>query len=245
MRVWKQTVKLAFFGLLVVVLTPAITFAAQSSSNSYQVNEVFFGSGGELNACSGSYCSKQSAGETAVGNTASTNFQAQGGFNTNREPYIEFTVGTTNVDLGTMTPTTTKTTTATFSVKSYLSNGYTVTSTSDTPKNNTYHMAAITIPSASQVGTEQFGINLVANTLPTTFGADPTQGPDTSFGFGQVAVDYSSPNIYKYVKDDTIALSTASSSYTNYTISYLFNISNVTPGGTYSLEHDLVATATY
>jgi hypothetical protein len=61
-------------------------FAQQSSSSSYQVNEVFFGTGGELNACSGSYCSKQSAGELTVGNTKGTAFQAQAGFNTDRIP---------------------------------------------------------------------------------------------------------------------------------------------------------------
>jgi hypothetical protein len=106
-------------------------------------------------------------------------------------------------------------------------------------------MQALTIPTASSVGTEQFGINLVANTSPTSFGADPQYIPDNTFSFGQVSADYSSPNLYKYVKGDTVAQSTSSSSDTTFTVSYIFNISNVTPGGTYSMNHVLVATATY
>jgi hypothetical protein len=242
---WKQTVKRAVLCLVVLLTLPAVVSAAQSSSSNFQVNEVFFGSGGELHACSTNYCSKQSAGETAVGNTASANYQAQAGFNTNREPYIEFTVSNTNVDLGTLTPTITQTATATFTVKAYLAHGYSVVNASDPPTNDSYTMQTLTTPTASSVGTEQFGINLVANTSPTSFGADPQYIPDNTFSFGQVAADYSSPNLYKYIKGDTVALSTASSSATTYTVSYIFNISNVTPGGRYNMNHILVATGTY
>lgn len=245
MSIWKQTLRLGLLGVLGLIGLPASAFAAQSSSSNFQVNEVFFGSGGELNACSTSYCSKQAAGEAVVGNTSSANFQAQGGFNTNRGPYIEFTVGTTNVDLGALTPTATKVTTATFSVKTYLAHGYVVTNASGPPTNSSYTMKTPAIPTASQVGSEQFGINLVANTTPVSFGSNPTQGPDSTFGFGQVAAAYSSANLYKYATGDVIAQSYQSSSYTNYTISYIFNISNVTPGGSYLLQHDLVATSTF
>jgi hypothetical protein len=245
MGAWKQTLKRAALCLLMLLAAPVVASAAQSSSSNYQVNEVFFGSGGELHACSTNYCSKQSAGETAVGNTSSPNYQAQAGFNTNREPYIEFTVSNTTVNLGTLTPTTTRTANATFTVKAYLSHGYSVINASDPPQNDSYTMQALTTPTASSVGTEQFGINLVANTSPTTFGADPQYIPDNTFSYGQVSADYSSPNLYKYVKGDTVAQSVSSSSDTTFTISYIFNISNVTPGGAYSMNHVLVATATY
>lgn len=234
--------------LLGLLITPAIVSAAQASSNNYQLNEVFFGSGGELNACSASYCSKQSAGETAVGQTCSngaTGYCAQAGFNTDRTPYIEFTTSNTSVDLGTLTANTTKTANATFSVKAYLSHGYSVINASDPPSNNSYTMQTLIIPAPSAAGVEQFGMNLVANTNPVTFGADPSHNPDNTFSFGQVAADYSASDNYKYVKGDTAAFSTASSSATTYTASYIFNVSNVTPGGAYVMRHVLVATATY
>lgn len=243
---WKQTIRYTILVVLALLAMPAIALAAQSSSTDYQVNEVFFGAGGESNACSSNYCSKQSAGETTVGNTASSSYQAQGGFNTDRQPYIQFIVNNTNVDLGTLTPTSTKTATASFSVKAYLSHGYSVINASNPPTNGDYTMHAITVPAGSAVGTEQFGINLVANTNPAVPGsADPSYAPDATFSFGQVSPDYSQSNIYKYVKGDAVAYSTASSSDTKFTISYLFNISNVTPGGSYIVRHVLVATATY
>ena len=49
---WKQRLKLMLVGTLIALLVPAVAFAGgQSSSSNYQVNEVFFGSGGELSAC--------------------------------------------------------------------------------------------------------------------------------------------------------------------------------------------------
>lgn len=246
---WKQTTKYLAALILItvsVLVLPASVLAAQSSSSNYQVNEVFFGSGGELNACSTAYCSKQSAGDLAVGKTSSNSYKAQAGFNTDRTPYIEFTVSNTNVNLGTLNATSTKTATATFSVKAYLAHGYDVVNASDPPTNNSYTMQALAIPTASSVGSEQFGINLVANTIPSIPGsADPTYSPDNTFSFGQVAADYSSTNLFKYAKNDTVAFSTASTSFTTYTVSYLFNVSQVTPGGTYTLQHVLVATGTY
>jgi hypothetical protein len=232
---------------LVVSFSP-LAYAQQSSSAHYQVNEVYFGTGGELNACSSSYCSKQSAGEMGVGNTASTNYQAQGGFNTDRTPYIQFIVTGGTTDLGVLTTASAKTATGTFSVKTYLAGGYVVQTASDPPTSSlpTHPtIAGLTTPTASSPGTEQFGINLVANTSPTTYGSNPIQVPSSSFSYGQVSSGYNTANLFKYVKGDTVAFSTRSSGETDYTISYLFNISNVTDAGAYEFDHVLVATSTY
>lgn len=243
---WKQILKQIILGTLLVLLAPSVAFAGgQSSSTNYQVNEVFFGSGGALNACSSNYCSKQAAGEVAVGNTASPNFQAQGGFNTDRTPYIQVNVNNTSINLGTLTPTTTATATATFTVKSYLSDGYVVVNASPPPSNNGYTMHTPSTPTASATGTEQFGINLRANTSPIAFGQDLQNLPDNTFADGQYGTNYGTANVYMYNQGDTLAYSTKSSSYSKYTISYIFNISHITPGGTYTFNHVLVATGTY
>lgn len=234
-------------GLLVILCAPAV-FAAQSSSSNYQVDEVFFGSGGELNACSASYCAKQSAGEIAAGNLAGTAFQAQAGFNTSREPYLAFSVAGGPTDLGYLSIAGTSTTSATFAVKTYLSSGYVVQLASDPPTNTGSGgqiLNALSAPTASSVGDEQFGINLVGNTEPIAFGAPPVQVPDNTFSFGSVASGYGTPNQYKYVKGDTIASSTRSSGQTNYTISFIYNISQLTPDGLYEYDGVLVATSTF
>jgi hypothetical protein len=249
MRAWKQTTKRIIVLLAILLALPVMAHAAQSASTDYQVNEVFFGAGGELNACSTNYCSKQAAGETAVGNTQSPGYQSQAGFNTDRSAYIQFTVSNTNIDLGTLSPDATATATASFSVKAYLAHGYSVVNASPPPTNESHQLTPIgPAPAISQVGTEQFGINLAANTTPTTFGVNPVQVPDSSFGYGFASINYDTPNNYMYAEgasQGTVAESLSSTSETDYTISYIFNISHVTPGGTYSFHHVLVATATY
>ena len=223
----------------------AATTAPQSSSSQYQLNEVFFGSGGSLQDCSANYCAKTAAGEGAVGNTRSANYQAEAGFNTDRKPYIELNIINPNVDLGLLRSDSTKTANASFWVRTYQASGYSVKQYALGPTNGIHTLNRLSTPTASQVGTEQFGVNYVANTDPVTFGADPVQRPDASFSFGQVANGYNTANQYKYVNGDTVAYSTQNSGRTDYTVSYIFNVSNLTPGGAYLLAHVLVATATF
>lgn len=248
----------AIFAVLALVFsTPMLALAVcnpnqQSCSSSYGVSESFFGNGGELNSCSASYCTKQAAGETSVGNPASTNFQNHAGFNTNRNEYIEFKVNASSVDLGYLSVGSASTTQATFSVKAYLANGYVVKNASNPPSSggaSPHTLTNLTSPTASSPGTEQFGINLVNNTTgcgaPVNFGADPVQVPSSSFSFGVAASGYNNCGQFKYSKGDTVASSPKSSGETDYTVSYLYNISNITPSGLYTFNHVLVATATY
>jgi hypothetical protein len=238
--------RLITLAVALIIAMPALVFAGGlTSSTNYQLGEAVFASGGQLNSCSSNYCSKQAAGELAVGSTSSANYLAHAGFNTDRQPYIQINVSNTNTYLGTLTSSTTATTTASFSVETYLAHGYAVINASGPPTNGSYTMQTSTTPTTSNVGTEQFGMNLVANTSPASFGSNPVEEPDNTFSFGQVATAYDNPNQYLYNQGDEIAYSTSSTSFTTYTISYIFNISHVTPGGTYTFYHVLVATGTY
>lgn len=256
MRYVKQIVGKTFLAvaLLLVSLYPShLVYAVcangiQSCSTNYSTDQTFFGSGGELNSCSASYCSKQTAGEIGVGKTCSsggTGYCAYAGFNTTDVPFIEFVVTSANINLGVLSTGTTATANGTFSVRAWQSGGYTVVTASDPPKNNNYTLTGLSSPTASAAGTEQFGINLVANTSPTTFGAAPQQVPDSTFSFGLAEPGYNTANLYKYVKNDIIARANSSTSITTYTISYIFNIKPSTAGGTYTFNHILVATGTY
>lgn len=226
------------------------TTGQQSCSTSYGVGQAFFGSGGSLDStCSTSYCAKQSLGETGVGNTKSTNYQAQAGFNVNREPSLEFYVTSANVPLGVLTPSTTATGTASFMVESYLSSGYSIVSISQPPTNGSYTISALATPSSSVAGTEQFGMNLVSNTAtcgaPANFGANPVEVPSSAYSFGSAASGYNTCGKFEYIPNSTIATSTQSSGETDYEISYIMNISNLTPGGAFSMNDVLVAIPTF
>jgi hypothetical protein len=224
-----------------------VGYAAESSSNDWSVDRVFFGAGGELEACSGDYCAKQTAGEIAAGHTAGAVFRANAGFNVEREPYIAFSVAGGPVDLGYLSKTATAYAYGTFAVKTYLASGYVVQLAADPPTNvgnPTHQINPLATPTAPAVGVEQFGINLRDNSSPNV-GADPVQVPDNTFSFGTVAADYNTPNLFKYLKGDTIASSNESSGETDYTISFIYNIDELTAEGTYEFNAILVATSTY
>lgn len=239
-----------FAAVAVVVLLSMSgkVFAQQSSSANYSVDEVHFGPGGNVEQCSTSYCAKTSLGSLGVGETSSTNYDVQAGNNTNRDPFLEFIVTSSSADLGVLSTGSASTANTTFSVKTYLAGGYVLTTASDPPTStgsSPHTFTNLTSPTASSPGTEQFGMNLVANTSPTTFGANPVQIPSSTFSFGAAASGYNTANLFKYVKGDTVATSNKSSGETDYTASYIYNISNVTPSGQYTFNQILVATSTY
>lgn len=232
------------------VTTAACIQGQQSCSNTFGVGQVFFGNGGSLdNICSNSYCAKQSVGEIGVGNPSSNTYQAHAGFNVDREPYLEFKVTATNVDLGLLQTTSTATGTASFSVKDYLSSGYNIITASPSPAYGSHNLASPSSPLASAVGTEQFGINLVANTTacgaPANFGSNPIQVPSAAYSYGSAAPGYNTCGKFQYIPNSVIANSSQSSGETDFTISYIANISKVTPAGYYKMDQTLVATGTY
>jgi hypothetical protein len=93
-------------------------------------------------------------------------------------------------------------------------------------------------------GTEQFGFNLRDNTNPVV-GFDPD-------GAGLVAdltnSQYSTINQYSYDdtgSNQTLAAKTAPSAAARYTMSFVANISPITPAGTYKAHLIFVATGTF
>lgn len=237
---------LLLIGTAYILQIPIIA-SGQSSSPNYSIEESYIGPGGLLDANSDNYNIRASLGDTGIGNGTSASYELWAGYTTTDVEYIEMMVTGVSINLGVLTEGTTATTNGTFYVRNYISHGYVVTTMSDPPINTSYTMQAMGTRGASVAGTEQFGINLVANTAPATFGTDPVQNPDATpaFGFGYAVGDYNVTNEFKYAKGDIIARSDSSSGRTDYTISYIYNISDLTPGGVYFFAHDIVATATY
>ena len=234
--------------LLAGLISGPAAFAQYSSSN-YKVEEAFFGAGGELDPSSTNYKAQQSIGELGVGNSASTNYQAYSGFNTTDRPILELAVNGGTFNFGVLDTSVVSALTTTFTVRNYLASGYIVNLVGTPPKNNSggYALAGMSSPSASSPGTEQFGINLAANSLsgPGSFGAAPVQIPDGSFSFGAATGDYDTTNEFKYVEGNTIAQSTKSSGTTQYTLSMIANINTITPGGNYGTSLFVITTPTF
>jgi hypothetical protein len=232
--------------LLFLHALPALASCPQkSSSSNYYVSECEFGIGGDPAQTGGAYNANASVGGLGVGGSSSTNYTSAAGYLTPSEEFLEMVVNAATIDLGTLSTATTATGTATFYVRAYTSSGYTVQTISGTPTNGAKSLDPMTSATTSNQGTEQFGINLVANSSPSTFGSDPAPQPNSGYAYGTAASGYDTDGIFKYNAGDTIATSPKGIGQTNFTISYIANISPITPGGVYSVDQVLVVVATY
>jgi len=225
---------LLFILSLMVALSLVATAAATQTSTSphYSVTETQIGSGSQEHQCSTTYCAKSSAGDTTVGSASSSSYSAQFGSNTTDVPLLEVIVDGGNQNLGVLDDTHTATAAASVKVRQYLMQGYAVELAGSPPKYANHALTSLSVPTASQPGKEQFGINLVANTTPG-IGTDPIKVPSNASALGYIASGYSNANLYKYVDQDIVAQDLTESGETHYTISMIVNISGVTPGGQY------------
>jgi hypothetical protein len=220
----------------------AIVHADTLQSSNYKFDESSIGSGGSIQSSSTNYQSIDALGSTAIGNSTSTNFQIEAGSKTTSEPTLSFAVNNGNTNFGSFTASSASTATATFSVADYTSYGYVVQLLGNPPTNGAHTLPAMTTTGPSLAGTEQFGVNLVANTLPVSVGANPNHG---QFGFGSATANYGTSNQYRYVSGESIVSAPKSSGITTYTISYIVNVASLTPGGQYSSAQVIICTGTY
>lgn len=230
---------------LVLFIAPAEATQTLQSPN-YQFDESSIGTGGLTQGSSTNFRIESATGDLAVGAAASSNYQVEAGSRTSPDPTLTFSVDNANANLGQFSASAASTATASFSIINYTSYGYVVQLVGEPPKYGSNEISAMTATAASQPGIEQFGVNLVANTSPTSFGANPDNGTTPNdFGFGEIAPNYATPNQFRYVSGETIASAPKSSGKTAYTLSYLVNVTALTPSGTYTSDQTLVVTGTY
>lgn len=225
-------------GVLLVMAAPSVHAL---SSPHYNFEEATLGAGDSVESSSSNYRARGGAGDPAAGPTASANYQADAGSNTPKDPSLSFSITSSTPSFGTFSSTTPATATAQFSVSNYTSYGYVVQMLGSPPTNGSHVLPALSSNTSSQTGTEQFGINIVANTSPLV-GANPDNG---AFGFGAAAPNYGTANQFRFVNGETIALAQKSSGVTTYTLSYLVNVGSLTPGGQYTSTQTLIVTGTY
>lgn len=166
-------------------------------------------------------------------------------------PYLLFCVGTdivgfdcttaTNeyVDFGNFSDTTTSAANTQLVAATNGQGGYGiwVTGTTLTSGNNT--IPALAADTASQTGTSQFGLNLVANTKPQV--GTSAQGP----GVGAVEPNYAVANKYRFVSGEELANAAQADDYRKYTVSYIVNIDKSQPPGVYANTLTYVAVANF
>lgn len=225
---------LAFFAVtLAVGLGASTALAVDSSSNNYQITEWQFGSGATLDSCSDEYCAQATIGNDSAGMSASS---PEFGEVETDEPMLEVIIVPGESKLGTLSTERTATKETEVKVRNNFDGGYTLQVIGEAPKFGNHILNTPSSPTESRMGTEQFAINLTANTVPEV-GKLPTQiqtveGAQTIFG--EPTNNYKTPNLFMYENGGVIAQSTIPKGRTDYTISMIVNISNSTPSGHYS-----------
>ena len=239
-RVWLYT-RTSLLAVLLAVCVTVPAFAQTATSDNYQVTETEFNSGGTLDSCSGQYCARASIGNMNAGSSGSAAGESSAVFDPapGTDPRLEVIVDPGESNLGILKPETTATKTTVVRINNYLAGGYTLQLIGDPPKFGNHSLNTPSSPTSSQLGEEQFAINIVANTVPSV-GASPLQVPSNTITFGEAADNYDTPNQFMYSSEDVIARSDATSGRTDFTITMIINVSAATPAGHYTGEYQAV-----
>lgn len=125
------------------------------------------------------------------------------------------------VDLGDLFPESTTDLTSQMAASTNAHSGYVITANGPTVEAGTNVIPALTTPTISAPGNNQFGINLRANTDPEPIGSDIDDSPITPNSV--VMPNYDTPNRYMYKDGDEVAESTSVDLGTIYTVTYILN----------------------
>jgi hypothetical protein len=151
--------------------------------------------------------------------------------------------GTNNnyyTDMGRLSAESTLTAQSQMGVGTNATAGFVITANGTPPTAGNSVIDAPSTPTPSIKGTNQFGMNLVANNEPFV-GADP----DGPFANAVTTPDYGVPNMYKYVDGDVVAYSPNVSLMKKYTVSYILNSSDSLRAGVYTTTITYVASGRF
>jgi hypothetical protein len=152
----------------------------------------------------------------------------------------ESTNETFYTDMGTLDTESTLAAQSQMSVGTNATGGFAISAYGTAPSAGTNVINAPIVPTESTPGTNQFGINLVANDAPA-IGNDP-EGP---WANAIVAPEYGAANRYKYTNGDVIAYSPNVSLMKKFTISYIINANEALRPGVYSTTLTYIASGRF
>lgn len=152
--------------------------------------------------------------------------------------------GTTNenfyTDMGDLSANQTLIAQSQMAVGTNASAGFVITANGAPLSAGTSVINSLPSPTESQRGTNQFGINLVANTAPSV-GNDP-EGPWTN---ANPSASYGIPDRYKFVSGDVVAESPNVSLMRKFTVSYIVNSRDDIRPGVYTTTVTYIASGRF
>ena len=217
---------------------------ADMSSATYPLFADVIGAGGLASSTSTNYLLRDTLAEPIIASATSTSdsYGIKAGFQElYPDQFITLSVGSSSVDLGALSNLSVKTASHTLIVDSNAVNGFTITLSGATLAKGTDDINAIGATAASSTpGTEQFGINLAANTSPSVGVAASGSSP-----IAAVAGQYALANSFAFASGNTVASASSDINATTFTVSYLANIGSGTVFGTYTTILTYAATANF
>lgn len=143
-------------------------------------------------------------------------------------------------DMGVLEPDQTLVARSQMAVGTNATAGFVITANGNSLTAGTKVLESISTPTESIPGTNQFGINLVANTAPAV-GSDP----EGIWANAVPSEDYSQPNKYKFVSGDEVAYSPNVSLMKKFTVSYIVNASPQLRAGVYTTTINFIASGRF
>jgi hypothetical protein len=212
---------------------------SQMQSPSYKIPTDSVSVGGTRQS-SDSFYSQESIGEMGTGESKSAHYINDAGFwaMVGDEEVLTFAITDDSADLGTLSTGFVRYDTAGFRAATTSEEGYAIEFFGNPLGFESNIIDPLSSGGGSNPGSEQFGFNLRQN-------SNPTVGVDPDGGNGQAASGYGSPNSYKFNSGDIIAQSSQPSVYTDYTASFIGNISNISDAGDYSANLTVVITGRF
>ena len=143
-------------------------------------------------------------------------------------------------DMGEMSPRDTLTAQSQMAVGTNASGGFAITANAAPMSAGTSVIDSPVEPTESRPGENQFGINLVENTLPVV-----GRNPEGEWANAVGSPDYSQPDRYKFVSGDVVAFSPNVSLMKKFTVSYIVNSSSDLKAGVYTTTVNFIASGRF
>ncbi len=143
-------------------------------------------------------------------------------------------------DMGQLSPQSTLVAQSQMAVGTNATGGFAITANGVPMTAGTNVIDGLATPTESTPGSNQFGINLVANNAPK-IGNDP----EGTWANAIPSPDYSVPNRYKYVSGDVVAYSPNVSLMKKFTVSYIANSQQDLKAGVYTTTITYIASGRF
>jgi hypothetical protein len=232
--------KITSLAIIILVLSGMPNLcAAEMSTPNFRITSDVIGSFGTKES-STSFELGDTGGEMGTGNSQSSSYSLSAGFwaTVGDDDILIFNITDATADLGTLSSTQVRYDTAAFNAATNAQCGYAIQIYGSSLSSSSETITPLSSPAGPITGQEQFGFNLRQN-------SNPTVGNDPSGGQGQAYTDYNTPNAYKFSSGDIIAQSSLASYFTNYTMSFITDISNLSNAGFYSTNLTAVITGRF